>query len=254
MRISPHLAVITLLGLHTAVNASGLYEPSDLERSVAAVLVVEEVKLFMSKPTEAAKTIQADLTSAEQVAADYNANEVAADRKYFGKKVLLSGTVTSIKSGLRNAPYLVLRGKGHIAPQASLMGTSSDAAAKLQRGDQVALVCFGNGSIIGTPMFTDCQLAQDVSSEVESNLMRSIDDFMAGRSKTSVFGAVKAVEAVALAQALPPNSGCPSDYARCVSHLKALRADQPKFLELMRHGADKLKASGLDFSAFEGKR
>nr|WP_255358838.1 OB-fold putative lipoprotein [Achromobacter sp. DH1f] len=245
---------MTLLGLHAAVRATGVYEPSDLERSVAAVLVGEEVKLFMSKPTEAAKAIQADLTSAEQVAAHYNANEVAADKKFFGKKVLLLGTVTSIKSGLRNAPYLVLRGKGYIAPQASLIGTSSDAAAKLQRGDHVALVCFGNGSIIGTPMFKDCRLAQDVSSEVEGNLMRSIDDFLAGRSKTSFFGAFKAVEAVALAQALPANSGCPSDYARCLSQLKALKADQPKFLELMRRGADKLKASGLDFSAFEAKR
>lgn len=254
MQIHLFWMTLTLLSLPAAVNASGSYEPSDLERGVAAVLVADEINSFMLKPEQVAKSIGAEPASAEKVAEDYHTNEVAADRKYYEKKVLLSATVTSIKSGIRNSPYLILRGKGYTSPQASIVQTSAETAAKLQRGDHITLVCFGNGSIAGTPVFKNCRFARDIASDVENDLMTGVNNFFSGRSTTSFTGAFMAVEAVALAQGLAQNSGCPSNYARCLTQLKNLKADEPRYLKLMRSAVGKLKASGLDFSILEVKR
>ncbi|SIT00132.1 tRNA_anti-like [Achromobacter sp. MFA1 R4] len=242
---------VLMLSLAPPVLAAE-YKPTQTELAVAAVLVVDRVKGFMSKPEHVAKTIRAEWVTADKVATDYNANEVAADRQYFGKKVLLSGTVTAIKSGLRNEPYLVLRGSSHISPQASIVQSSADYAAKLQRGNSVTLICFGDGSIIGTPRFRDCRFARDVAAEVERNFMDDVDNFFSGQP-SSFSTAVNAAEAVGLAHGLPANSDCPTDYERCLAQLKKLKADEAQYMSLMRGAVQKLKANGLTFPEFATK-
>lgn len=88
---------------------------------------------------------------------DYQANEVAADNKYKGKKLLVSGTVASIDKG----PFggLILR----LASPNEFMNTMCDiekseqgTMATLSKGDQVRVLCKGHGMVLGSPSLDDC--------------------------------------------------------------------------------------------------
>lgn len=88
---------------------------------------------------------------------DYQSNEVAADNKYKGKKLLVTGTVASIDKG----PFggLLLR----LASPNEFMNTTCDmensekgSMASLQKGETVRVLSKGTGMVIGTPQLDDC--------------------------------------------------------------------------------------------------
>jgi hypothetical protein len=89
----------------------------------------------------------------------YQANEIAADNKYKGKQLLVTGTVASIDKG----PFggLVLR----LATYNEFMSTMCDMEksemsqlASLQKGQQVRVLCKGRGMVLGSPSLDDCVL------------------------------------------------------------------------------------------------
>jgi hypothetical protein len=95
--------------------------------------------------------------SAAQYAADYEANEVAADNKYKGKKFLVSGSVKSInKDILGNANLALSTPDAFIGVIASLDDKDYPWASTLKRGQKVSLLCTGSGMLL-TPMLTDCR-------------------------------------------------------------------------------------------------
>jgi hypothetical protein len=95
--------------------------------------------------------------SAAKLASDYKANEVSADEVYKGKVLRVTGVVDSIKKGITNEPYVVLRSDGaflgvhaHFEQTAGLGGLSP--------GNQVTIRCIGNNVIMGSPMLKSCVL------------------------------------------------------------------------------------------------
>ncbi|NYF34733.1 hypothetical protein [Stenotrophomonas sp. JAI102] len=94
--------------------------------------------------------------TARQLYRDYEANEVAADVLYKGKRLLISGEVVSIQTDLMDKPQVHL--KAGSIEQVMISGLSKEEAGVLSKGDAVLAACTGNGMILGSPVTRDCEL------------------------------------------------------------------------------------------------
>lgn len=86
---------------------------------------------------------------------DYEANEIAADQKYKGKRLRVTGEVESIDSDLIDEPVITLSTGGFLGVQ--VRGLSADVAASLGKGQTLTVECTGAGEVIGAPMLEECR-------------------------------------------------------------------------------------------------
>lgn len=89
----------------------------------------------------------------------YGANEVAADRKYNGKVMAISGTVQNVeKDGYKFIVHL--RTANPLLPVASYLDSFHESeVAQMRKGEVVAFICMGNGMVAGRPVLRECQLS-----------------------------------------------------------------------------------------------
>ena len=91
---------------------------------------------------------------------DYHANEVAADQKYKGKRLVYSGQISGIKKGAFGEIYIELRTPNQfMSAHAYLIKEQEAIAASLAKGQKVRWECKGDGLLIGSPMLKDCKPA-----------------------------------------------------------------------------------------------
>jgi tRNA_anti-like len=98
--------------------------------------------------------------TAADIASAYEANTVAADQQFKGRKFQVTGTVVDINTDLFGNPYVTLRGGANqfMEPQFQFSKSQQDELAQLKKGDQVSLICTGKGDIAKTPMSDSCSL------------------------------------------------------------------------------------------------
>lgn len=96
--------------------------------------------------------------SAQQMAADYERNTVAADQRFKDKRFKVTGVVDSINIDLFGNPYITLRGgvNQFMEPQFELDSAHRNYAAGLQQGMRISLVCKGRGDVAKIPMSEEC--------------------------------------------------------------------------------------------------
>jgi tRNA_anti-like len=88
---------------------------------------------------------------------DYEENEVAADTRYKGQRLSVTGTVVSIERDYEGRPVLHLFGGNAIFPtRATLNKADIPAAAQLKKGDQVVVRCIGAGREMRMPQLERC--------------------------------------------------------------------------------------------------
>lgn len=98
--------------------------------------------------------------TANNLAAAYDENTVAADQKFKGKKYKVSGTVVSINTDIMGDPYITLRGgvNQFMEPQFSFSKSEAPQLARLKPGSKVTLVCVGKGDVAKIPMSGSCSV------------------------------------------------------------------------------------------------
>lgn len=107
------------------------------------------------------KAVHAIKVSARSLLVDYHRNEVAADNKYKGQILAVSGTVKSIEKDMfDNIDVLLWTGSEFEAAHATLDNADAAKAAKLERGQEIMLFCVGNGMIMGSPMLDGCRIVK----------------------------------------------------------------------------------------------
>lgn len=90
---------------------------------------------------------------------DYNANEIAADEKYKGKTLIVSGKIRSIDKSIGDAMYLSIATSNQFQSiQAHLVESQKSKAATLKKGEDVTVECVGDGMLIGSPMLRECSI------------------------------------------------------------------------------------------------
>jgi len=98
--------------------------------------------------------------TAQALASAYDANTVAADARFKGKRFKVTGTVADINTDFTGDPYLTLRGgvNQFMEPQFGFEKADSEQLAVLRKGSKVTLLCTGRGDVAKTPMSKDCSL------------------------------------------------------------------------------------------------
>lgn len=88
---------------------------------------------------------------------DYEENEVAADTRYKGQRLRVTGTVASVERDYDGRPVLHLRsGNPIFLTMATLDKADIPAAARLKRGDLVVVRCIGAGREMRMPQLERC--------------------------------------------------------------------------------------------------
>lgn len=104
-----------------------------------------------------AETVVATPVTASELFAAYESNEVAADKQYKDQLLEVSGKVASIDSGLGDSANVSLATSNQfLSVTAKGDDAFNDAAATLSKGQDIKVVCKGDGEVIGMPMLKDC--------------------------------------------------------------------------------------------------
>jgi hypothetical protein len=185
--------------------------------------------------------------SAIEVSGNYEENQVAADQKYFKKTLFLTGKVASINSGLGNEPYVTLRGiNSFMLPQVHFIDGNVEKIASLKRGQKINLVCYGDGAIIGTPVFKDCQFADEYASNKITQLKENIENFLSDGNAPSNLAMNILVLSIAIARRLPDTPNCMSNISNCLAQNKAIFKDD-KLKQEVSNIIRELKLQGFEF-------
>jgi len=97
--------------------------------------------------------------SPEQIAKDYKANEVAADNKYKGKLVQVSGEVDKIGKDITDTMYVVIKGdsSNFTDVQCFFNKDKADQLAQLQKGQSLTIKGKCNGLMMNV-LIKDCEI------------------------------------------------------------------------------------------------
>lgn len=100
------------------------------------------------------------LITAQTLASAYEANTVAADARFKGKRFKITGTVSDINTDFTGVPYVTLRGgvNQFMEPQFGFEKSESEQLVSLRKGSKVTFVCTGRGDVAKTPISKDCNL------------------------------------------------------------------------------------------------
>jgi hypothetical protein len=92
---------------------------------------------------------------------EYQENEVAADNRYKGKRVRVTGTVVSVERDADGSPIVhLLSGNPIFRTMATLDRAFIPDAAQLKKGDQVVVRCIGAGLMMRMPQLEKCMLLE----------------------------------------------------------------------------------------------
>lgn len=134
-----------------------------LTSNVAGEAVVDYKAREESSGLQAASQIDLAKYTAYEITRAYSENTVAADQKFKGERFKVSGVVADINTDFMGAPYITLRGgvNEFMEPQFRFEQSAAPQLAQLKQGDEVTLICIGNGDIAKTPMSESCSLLKE---------------------------------------------------------------------------------------------
>lgn len=124
------------------------------------------------------------MVDATKYQSDYDANEIAADKRYRGRKILLVGTIRSIEKDFMERGYLTLGADSLLGVRAQLSDRGMAGAESLRAGSRIYLVCDSGERIIGTATADNCQRFSQYSQEIGPSLTEVFTDFLSGRQGT----------------------------------------------------------------------
>ena len=118
--------------------------------SLAAAAVFCAIAVGSTETEESAKAVASQepayTLTAEALYSAYDDNEVAADAKYKGKIVVVSGVIQDIGKDLADDPYVVIGGEGLLdGVQCTFADSKSEQLAGLSKGQNATI----KGKVVG---------------------------------------------------------------------------------------------------------
>lgn len=137
------LSILFVLGLFGARSERGGTKTASVASSAAATKV----------DAPALEVASGELWKA------YQANEVAADNLYKGKRLRVKGSVASIDKNAFGGVFVSLATPNEFMNiHANLERSEIAKAAALQKGQRISVSCVGGTMIVGSPMLDDCTI------------------------------------------------------------------------------------------------
>jgi hypothetical protein len=193
---------------------------------------------------ESLKLSRIDLrVDANTYANDYEANEIAADNKYKGKKILLIGKINSINKDIGGNGYLALRGPGMFQDvQARLSDAGMEGAADLAKGMTVYLVCDHGMKVATMTTARNCQRYSQHLDTLRPGIEQSITAFLSGDLALPSTQAEAVVSGYVLGAELPAGSPCLTNADACEAELAKI-TNEPARQHAVKTKADALLQS-----------
>lgn len=96
--------------------------------------------------------------SADEISKAYADNTVAADRKFKGKRFIVTGVVSDVNTDFLNRVYFTFKNRRDMfsEPQFAMKRGHDDFAASVRKGQKIRLECTGDGDIVKTAMHKNC--------------------------------------------------------------------------------------------------
>jgi hypothetical protein len=92
---------------------------------------------------------------------EYHENEVAADTRYKGKSLRVTGTLVNVERDADGRPVLhLVSGNPIFLTMATLDSAYIPAAGKLKKGNTVVVRCIGAGVLMRMPQLDECMLLE----------------------------------------------------------------------------------------------
>ena len=217
---APEVPVLNERGVELVTNLL----VSDLKDSAkgASTFLAAEEKLRLTGIDIEATAVQYDT--------DYDANEVAADQKYEGKKILLTGVIDSINKDFLGNAYLVLRANNpFMGVRAELNENGKAGASSLTKNTEIFLVCDSGTRVMGSAVARSCQQFSQYIDQIRPSLKTDIEKRLQDRSSapTKLLQALQFL--YVLGTQLPPESPCfkETDDA-CAASMTAFEGDKAR--------------------------
>lgn len=251
MKKSHRLAVALIFCFVPLVAVAGGYQLKPNEQALFYSLLKDELAVAGAGGESLLDYGIPVSVSAAEAAQTYEDNQVAGDQKYFNKRLLLTGTIAGINSGLGNVPYITMKAKNQfMPPQVHFDKPNIDRIVQLKKGQKVSFICTGGGAVAGTPMFKDCQFGEDYTAAKEVEYKDKAIRFLAGEKLASDDKGVKEISimSIAFSRLLPEKSDCFANFDKppCQKDLGVTSKDKAKLKEMYKVVSDELKALGVD--------
>lgn len=155
----------------------------------AAPVVIDEISDTLVREKKTTLTPEQALTmmhinwglTARQYEAEYDANEIAADRNYRGQKLLVTGRISSIDMDFTGDGVITLQGSGLMGVHATLSDKAKTSAASLVKGRSISLVCVGGIRVASISSLDHCELADDYFKGQRPSIEQDVRDFISGK-------------------------------------------------------------------------
>lgn len=144
----------------------------------------------------------------------YDHNEVKGDLKFKGKQFYVTGAIASIDSSLNDQPavhFATDTGNQFQTPTAFFKDYENklEQIANLSKGQEIKLLCTGNGEMVGSPMLSDCEFAKSKLDLYVAQIIKNNGDSVelkGGYDIDNLYLSVKTLSSV-----LPDDSACFND-------------------------------------------
>ena len=156
----------------------------------------------------------------------YDKNEVKGDLKFKGKQFYVTGAIASIDSSLNDQPavhFATDTGNQFQNPTAFFKDYENklEQIADLSKGQEIKLLCTGNGEMVGSPMLSDCEFAKSELDLYVDQIIKNNGDSVelkGGYDIDNLYLSVKTLSSV-----LPDDSACfNNEYDQCKTELLEL--------------------------------
>lgn len=150
------LVALFLIG-HFASNS----KTTEQKAAEASAMQKEKENIAEQARLDAEKELASlERVTSSEITRAYEENTVAADKRFKGKKFIVSGVVSDISTDFTGSPYLTLKGGTNqfMSPQFSFNDASDSRLEKLKKGVKVSLTCTGKGDVAKMPMAGECVL------------------------------------------------------------------------------------------------
>lgn len=126
--------------------------------------------------------------SSKKLQTEYEKNEVAADQKFKGKLVSVSGIVKSLDKTIGNNIQIGLNGGSNmfIYPRAEMAQGHEDWVANLDKGNDIGLVCTIKGMLIGAVYMDQCEPSHDWANKVGDNIISTTPELIKNNNELFV--------------------------------------------------------------------
>lgn len=160
------IGCLALVGFVLLIGIIAALAPDPTPEQLAARQAEEEAKEAEEAAERLAEARQkidsATVVTARDLAAAYEANEVAAQQQFGDRLLLVTGQVTGITLDLFDEPVVQMAGVNQfLSVQADL--NDKNVAAALQKGQEISLLCEKVTEVISIPMLDECELVDPES-------------------------------------------------------------------------------------------